>query len=205
VLEKEGQGLNLTWEVRDGIRAHSKGMDDLPRRASSGPATREGEVVLYADRIAYLNHDIDDARRAELIGEEDLPAECTRLLGDTHAARITTMVRDVIEHSPEGGKVTMGPQVAKATNRLKDFLYEHVYRRGPATEGESLRVRRTISALFAFYMERPEECPGGPEAALLGTKGLARAVCDHLAGMTDRFAAQQLVAHFLPQPWREGP
>ena len=114
------------------------------------------------------------------------------------------MVTDVIEHSPEGGAVTMGPQVATVTNRLKDFLYHHVYQRGPATEEESLRVRRTLSTLFSFYMERPDECPGGPEAAREGTKALARVVCDHLAGMTDRFAAQQLVEHFLPQPWREG-
>ena len=202
LLEKEGQGLNLTWEVRDGVREHSKGMADLPRE--TGPATLEGWVVLYSDRIAYINHDIDDAIRAKLITAESLPGECLEVLGRTHGQRITAMVSDVVAHSQDRPEIAMGDRVAKATNELKDFLFEHVYQREERMAGENLRVQRTLRSLFGFYMERPEEVPGGPEAAARGRQALARAVCDHLAGMTDRFASQQLAAHFLPRPWREG-
>ena len=201
MLEKDGQGLNLTWEVRDGIRAHSKGMGDLP--SEIGPATLEGRVVLYSDRIAYINHDIDDAIRARLITAESLPTECLEVLGRTHGLRITAMVSDVVAHSQDRPEILMGDRVARATNCLKDFLFENVYQREERTAGENVRIARTLRSLFGFYMERPEEFAGGPEAAAQGRKALARAVCDHVAGMTDRFASQQLLEHFLPQPWRE--
>jgi len=203
VLEKDGQGLNLTWEVRDGIRNHSKGMEDFPRDRTAGPATLEAWVVLFSDRIAYINHDIDDALRAGLITAEMLPPACLTALGRTHGQRITTMVTDVVSHSQEAD-VAMGEEVTEATNCLKDFLYANVYQR-PGLAGENVRVERTIHSLFDLYMERPEEFPGGSEAARGGVRALARAVCDHLAGMTDRFASQQLAAHFLPRPWREHP
>lgn len=202
VLEKGGQGLNLTWEVRDGIRGHSKGMEDLPREL--GPGTLEAWVVLYSDRIAYVNHDIDDALRAKLITAESLPLEGSAVLGSTHAQRITAMVTDVVTHSQGRTEVVMSESVANATNRLKDFLFETVYQRQEGPVGETRRVHRTLHSLFGFYMERAEEFPGGPEAAARGRKALARAVCDHLAGMTDRFASQQLITHLLPRPWREG-
>jgi len=202
MLEKEGQGLNLTWEVRDGIRAHSKGMEDLPRQA--GAATLEGDVVLYSDRIAYINHDIDDALRAKLITPESLPTECLAVLGRTHAQRISAMVGEMVRCSRGRPEIVLGERMAAATNGLKDFLFAHVYQREARAVGEAGRVQRTLRTLFGFYMERPEEFPGGPEAAARGPKALARAVCDHVAGMTDRFAGQQLIAHFLPRPWREG-
>jgi len=202
VLEKNGEGLNLTHEVRDGIRSHSKGMDDLPRDTSSGPATVEGWVVLYADRIAYINHDIDDAIRGGLITTDELPRECVPVVGDTHSQRITAMVSDVVERSAGTREIRMGPEVEAATNRLKDFLYERVYTRAALTDGEGERVARVLRELFRFYMERVEEVPGGMEAAADGTEALARRVCDHLAGMTDRFAAQQFERHFVPRKWR---
>ena len=203
VLEKDGEGLNLTWEVRDGIRHHSKGMNDLPRERTGGPATLEAWVVLYADRIAYINHDIDDALRAGLITAEMLPEAGLAVLGRTHGQRITTMVTDIAAHSEDRPVIEMSEGVTAATDGLKDFLYEHVYQRANLAGGENARVQRTVHSLFDFYMERPEEFPGGSEAAAQGTRALARAVCDHVAGMTDRFASQQLVAHFLPRPWRE--
>jgi dGTPase len=205
VLEKDGRGLNLTWEVRDGIAAHSKGMEDFPPGPAAGPETLEGWVVLYADRIAYVNHDIDDAVHAGLITIDSLPAEATSLLGRTHAQRITTMVTDVIAHSQDRAEIAMGAGVVAATNRLKDFLYERVYVPISAGEKESERVDRAIRGLFQFYMGHPEEFAGGAEAAAGGTKTLARAVCDHIAGMTDRFASQQLVRNFLPRPYRIAP
>ena len=201
VLEKDGQGLNLTHEVRDGIRRHSKGMEDFPVEPEDRPETLEGVVVSYADRIAYINHDIDDAIRAGLIGEGDLPADCIALLGDTHAKRITTMVSDIVEHSADSPAISMGEEIEAATNRLKDFLYHRVYPVAhDAAEGD--RVRRLVTELFRFLMANPSAVPGGEEAAAEGTALLARRVCDHLAGMTDRFAAQQFEAHFMPRRWR---
>ena len=201
VLEKDGEGLNLTWEVRDGIANHSKGMEDLPREAGSGPATLEGEVVMYADRVGYINHDIDDAIRAGLITAASLPPECISVLGDTHARRITTMVSDIVQHSQGQPALAMGAEVQHATNCLKDFLFDRVYTSG-GTE-EAAQVERVIEHLFRFYMERPEQVPGGREAAG-DQRRLARVVCDYLAGMTDRFAAQQFLQFFLPRRWWRG-
>jgi len=196
VLEKDGRGLNLTWEVRDGIGAHSKGMDDLPVPERSPAATLEGAVVMYADRVAYVNHDTDDAIRAGLLTADSLPSECLEVLGDTHARRITTMVTDIVERSEGKPEVSMGGEVLEATNRLKDFLFAHVYQ----TEGsrELARVKEVVTGLFRRYMEEPGLVPGGATAAREGVEALARVVCDYLAGMTDRFAAQQFERHFIP-------
>ena len=201
-LEKDGRGLNLTWEVRDGIRGHSKGMEDLPTNDGEGPSTLEGAVLVYADRIAYVNHDIDDAVRAGLITPRSLPPECMEVLGETHSQRITTMVADIISHSEGRAEVWMGERVQNATNRLKDFLFERVYQTEAAGGGEAERVRRVIEGLFRFYMAHPEEVPDGRPAAEAGAEQLARRVCDYLAGMTDRFAAQQFQQHFVPRRWR---
>lgn len=199
VLEKDGRGLNLTWEVRNGIGTHSKGMEDLPKGADVGPETLEGWVVVYADRIAYVNHDIDDALRAGLLTPDSLPSDCVALLGDTHAQRIAAMVTDVVSHSQGKAKVVMGSDILTATNRLKDFLFDRVYQ--GSANAQAKRVEHVIDTLFQHYMARPDEVPGGIEAAADGGKHLARAVCDYLAGMTDRFASQQFREHFLPQRW----
>ncbi|UCC69326.1 MAG: deoxyguanosinetriphosphate triphosphohydrolase [Armatimonadota bacterium] len=202
VLEKDGQGLNLTWEVRDGIRAHSKGMEDLPKRPEDGAATLEGRVVMYADRIAYINHDIDDAVRAGLIAAESLPPDCLSVLGDTHAKRITTMVSDIVSHSRDQSEIGVGREVEQASNKLKDFLFENVYQAGGVSGAEADRVARVLKSLFRFYMEHHGEMPGGDAASGQGEPRLARLVCDYLAGMTDRFAAQQFQLHFLPRRWQ---
>jgi dGTPase len=198
VLEKDGSGLNLTWEVRDGIGSHSKGMEDLSASAEHGPATLEGWVVMYADRIAYINHDIDDAIRARLITESSLPSDCVSVLGDSHAQRITAMVADVVEHSRDRPAIHMGSAVREATDRLKDFLLDRVYRAAAAGGEEGEPVVRIISGLFGFYMDHPNLLGEGREAAAAGEAQLARRVCDYMAGMTDRFAAQQFREHLLP-------
>ena len=174
ILEKDGEGLNLTWEVRDGIRHHSKGMNDFPR-TQGGPVTLEAWVVLYSDRIAYINHDIDDAVRAGIITTEQLPEASLAILGRTHGQRITTMVTDVVTHSQDRPVIAMGEEVVVATDRLKDFLFEHVYQRANAAGGENTRVQRTLHSLFEFYMVRPEEFPGGAEAARQGSCARRRA------------------------------
>ncbi len=201
VLEKDGAGLNLTYEVRNGIRSHSKGMDDLPLN-SERPETLEGRIVMYADRVAYINHDIDDALRGGLITADCLPSDCIAVLGDTHARRITTMVSDLVAHSQGRPEIAMGQAVEQATNRLKDFLYDRVYQTAAITSGEAERVSHLLTELFRLYMAKPDLLPDGAEAAGSDTKDRARRVCDHLASMTDRFAAQQFEFHFVPRRWR---
>jgi len=202
LLEKDGAGLNLTFEVRDGIGAHSKGMDDLPKSSSHPPSTVEGMVVLYADRVAYINHDIDDAIRGGLITEDALPAQWIAVLGETHARRITTMVTDIVSRSQGQAEIRMGDEVERATNGLKDFLHERVYREAALSTGESDRVAYVLRELFRCYMAHPAEVPEGARAAADGSRALARRVCDYLAGMTDRFAAQQFESRFVPRRWR---
>jgi len=202
VLEKDGQGLNLTWEVRDGIRRHSKGMEDLPKASEVAPTTLEGQTVMYADRIAYINHDIDDAVRAGLISVDDLPPDCISSLGDTHAKRITTMVTDIISHSQSHPAISSGTAVEEASNRLKDFLFARVYQGEAVAGSDAEKVAGMLKSLFRFYMDHPQEVNGGEQAASASSARLARVVCDYLAGMTDRFAAQRFQAHFLPRGWR---
>jgi dGTPase len=131
ILEHDGQGLNLTWEVRDGILHHSKGAKDLHLGESGSAATLEGRVMRVCDRIAYINHDIDDAIRAGIITEDDLPKECTEILGSRHSKRISTMVIDLVENSKDTNDISLSRDVVEATNKLKDFLFENVYVPGP--------------------------------------------------------------------------
>ena len=196
VLEKEGQGLNLTWEVLDGIRAHSKGKADL-QAALEGeqelPATLEGQVVMWADRIAYLNHDLDDTIRAGLLGPEEVPDSIRAALGETPRDRLARMVSDCIEWSAahvETGtpRIGMQPEVVKILDALKEFMFGRVYL--PRSEDQRERVTEVIRTLFHMYMESPDPLPGWLFG--LGERdGFPRAVCDYIAGMTDRFARQQ--------------
>jgi dGTPase len=223
-LEKNGQGLNLTWEVRDGILHHSKGKSDLlvgqsldKWLARGKPATLEGQIIRICDRVAYVNHDIDDAIRAGLIRTKDLPPECLRVLGSSHAQRITTMVNAIIEASSEvvdgqrlvKERIAMEDEVMEATDCLKNWMFDHVYKLEPVDE--TRRVRNVILALFELFMEKPELMSGADGKSVLShTEGaaqisreeLARHVCDFIAGMTDRFASQTYAALFMPSSWR---
>jgi dGTPase len=250
-LEKKGRGLNLTWEVRDGILHHSKGKKNLnvggashgktgrelapphglephglePDEAGPGdvadrptgdlPATLEGQVVRMCDRVAYVNHDIDDAIRAGLIRAADLPLECVQVLGADHSARITAMVRAIIEASTEssGGErrvkaqIEMREEVREATDALKNWMFENVYLHKTATE--TPKVRLVVMSLFDRFMAEPQRmkgeyarlCPDGDWQALPPAER-ARCVCDYVAGMTDRFASQMYAELFLPASWR---
>jgi dGTPase len=223
-LEKNGQGLNLTWEVRDGILHHSKGKSDLlvgqsldKWLARGKPATLEGQIIRICDRVAYVNHDIDDAIRAGLIHNKDLPPECLRVLGTSHAQRITTMVNAIIEASSEvvdgqrvvKERIAMEDEVMEATDCLKNWMFDHVYKLEAVDE--TRRVRNVIMALFALFMEQPELMHGADgksvlsgmeDAARISREELARHVCDFIAGMTDRFASQTYAALFMPSSWR---
>jgi dGTPase len=188
VLERDGAGLNLTEAVRDGILNHT---------GPTKPATLEGRIVKLVDRVAYINHDIDDALRAGVLAPEDLPAEEIELLGPTGSARIDTLVRDIVAHSADAGDIVQGEEVGGAMLRLRKFMFDRVYL-GEAARGEQERVRRALLGLFDHYMEHPEETP---EAAAAGA-GDCQRVTDYLAGMTDRYCIARFTELTVPEEAR---
>jgi dGTPase len=194
VLEKKGLGLNLTFEVRDGILNHSKGNADLSID-SRGPATLEGRVVKISDRVAYINHDIDDAVRAGIISENDLPADAVEVVGRSHSKRIGAMVVDIVEHSASRATIGMSEPFRAATDSLKDFLFAVVYGRDVRGVMELKHAGDCLKQLFRFYMANPSEIPdmhgqepSAPDAPVEDVQARARAVCDFISGMTDRYA-----------------
>jgi dGTPase len=206
VLEKNGQGLNLTHETRLGIVGHSKGKADLfaapesPQRADDDPPL-EAMVVRICDRIAYINHDIDDAVRAGLLRPQDLPFEVGEALGRTHGARITTLVQNVIETSLDQPFVAMAEPVLSVTNRLKDFLFANVYVQKNAAKAELAKGSALLKQLFRLYMEVPELMPAGRADRSMDVRVRAQAVLDYVAGMTDRYASELFLKHFFPRDW----
>ena len=176
VLEREGRGLNLNADVRDGIARHS-GRAPLPR-------TLEGRIVRVVDRVAYLNHDIDDAIRAGVLAPEALPEAAIAVLGETGSQRIDTLVHDLVEHSALAGDgIVQGPECGAAMSALRDFMFDQVYL-GPQARAEHAKIGHVIGTLFAHYADRPEEIPdgGGAPGADLGQR-----VIDYVSGMTDRY------------------
>lgn len=191
-LEKKGRGLNLTWEVRDGILNH---------RSIGQPATMEGKVVRLADKIAYINHDIDDAIRAGIIAESDLPEECTRLLGTTTRDRINSMIHDIVMNSEERDTICMSEQTEYAMQKLRDFMFRHVYF-NPKAKGEEARAEVMIQQLFEYYYEHPEELPDEYKHMIEACERTEIVVCDYIAGMTDSFAVHTFQNLFVPKAWR---
>ncbi len=175
VLERDGRGLNLTADVRDGIVCHS-GRAPMPR-------TLEGRIVRIVDRVAYLNHDIDDALRARVLDPERLPVDAIAVLGDTGSERIDTLVHDLVEHSAEAGDIVQGQSCGAAMGELRDFMFEHVYL-GPAARTEHSKIETVLGSLFRHYADHPEELPDGGGAP---GADIAQRVTDYLAGMTDRY------------------
>ena len=202
VLEKDGKGLNLTYEVRDGILKHSKGEGKIiSSHLQSMPETLEGEIVRVADIIAYVNHDIDDAIRAGVIKQRDLPKACTKILGDSHARRIDAMVRDVIKvtEKVEGGEISMSQYFMETTEKLRDFLYKEVYF-GMVVYSNFIKASKILRELYYYFLDHEEEFlkESGMSNA---SEPLERRVCDFIAGMTDRYAFNFYERIFLPQPW----
>lgn len=181
VLEKGGEGLNLTHEVRDGILNHT---------GKGYPATREGEIVRIADRIAYVNHDVDDALRAGVISWVDLPKEPLRALGDRMSVRINTMVRDMILTSRERGEIALSEEVHHALMRLRTWLFKNVYHNPRSRENS--KAGEVVGALFGYYLERPEERANSDPDPVVET-------VDFVAGMTDRYALATYKRVFLPR------
>ncbi|MBM3494637.1 MAG: HD domain-containing protein, partial [Armatimonadetes bacterium] len=199
----DGPGLNLTWEVRDGIAHHSKGMRDLTDAAAPRSTTLEGQVVRIADRVAYVNHDLDDAVRAGVIRPDEIPDGPGARLGRTHSERIASMVVDIVAHSDGRPEIGMSPEVAEATDALKRFLWEWVYLRERDENADLVKAQRLVRDLFAFYMERPEEMPADYPPAPDEMRTRAQAVCDYIAGMTDRYAVSRFERHFIPRGLRK--
>ena len=185
-LERGGAGLNLTADVRDGILCHS-GRAPQPR-------TLEGRIVRLVDRIAYINHDIDDAVRAGVLTERDLPSEPIDVLGTTGSTRIDRLVHDLVEHSASAGDIVQGLEARDAMDALRRFMFDQVYL-GPAARREAVKVERLIRLLFDHYVAEPERLPDGGGAA---GADLAQRVTDYIAGMTDRFATRVFAQLTLP-------
>ena len=207
VLEKHGQGLNLTWEVRDGILGHSKGSKDLGIvEGANLPTSLEGMCVRIADRIAYINHDIDDSVRAGVLELADLPQDTLDVLGRSHSKRIGTMVQNVLESSVGRDEVRMTGAVLSATNALKDYMYANVYTMDTRGNVELHKAQFMLKELFRLYMGSsqmllPIEELGPPEFDGETTAARARRVTDFIAGMTDRYAAMKFKQHFFPSAW----
>ncbi len=186
-LERDGEGLNLTAQVRDGILGHSG-------RAPM-PSTLEGRIVRLLDRVAYINHDIDDALRAGVLAETDLPREPIAVLGTTGAQRIDALVHDVVEQSERAGDVVQSPEAAAAMGELRDFMFAHVYL-AEAARREHLKIERVVRTLFDHWCEHPEEIPTLTADA---ADDLATRVTDYLAGMTDRFCIRRFETLTVPR------
>ncbi len=190
-LERSGAGLNLTYEVRMGILGHTGPVI---------PETLEGQVVRSSDRIAYINHDIDDAMRAGLLTEADIPRDISDVLGSSHSARINTLVEDLISSTLETGTLAMRPEIAGAMDRLRTFMFERVYT-NPVAKGEEDKAKDIIRSLYEYYMKHPDRLPADflPQ---LDFDGMERIVCDYIAGMTDKYAVYKYSEIFIPMSWQ---
>ena len=186
-LERDGQGLNLTEPVRDGILRHSSGAGE--------PATLEGKIVRLVDRIAYINHDIDDAVRAGVIGVADLPHEEIAILGETGSRRIDTLVHDLVEHSATAGDIVQGEVAGAAMDTLRTFMFDRVYL-GPIARREHAKIEGMLRALFDHYVAEPDRIPDGGGAP---GADLPQRVTDWLAGMTDRYCIRAFEALSVPE------
>ena len=200
-LERDGQGLNLTHEVRNGIIKHSKGKGlIIPEKKSDRAETLEGQVVRVADLIAYVNHDLDDALRAEVIKKSDIPRTILSVLGDTHSKRIDAMVKDFIYSSRKTDleELRMSEKVSEAAYTLRDFLYTRVYE-SPAIRNEFKKAKKILKDLYEYYLKHIEEVFTDIPSEKKINKH--RMVCDFIAGMTDSFALMTYERIFLPQQW----
>ena len=192
-LEKQGEGLNLTWEVRDGILNH---------KSAGTPHTLEGQIVRLSDKIAYINHDIDDAIRGGVLKEEDIPKTYREILGNSTRVRLDTMIHNVIINSMDQPEIRMSPEVEQATMALRAFMFENVYK-NPVAKGEEEKAINMVTNLYEYYwkhiqllpdqfLEMLEEEGGTPE----------RIVCDYIAGMTDTYAIKKFEEYFIPESWK---
>lgn len=192
-LERHGKGLNLTWEVRDGIRNH---------KSSGTPHTLEGQIVRLSDKIAYINHDIDDAIRGNILREEDIPPEFRKVLGNSTRIRLDTMIHNVIINSMDQPEIRMSEEVQEATMGLRRFMFEHVYK-NPVAKGEEEKAINMVTNLYEFYIRHLELLPEQFLDMLDKNEAdEAQLVCDYIAGMTDTYAVKKFEEFFIPESWK---
>lgn len=191
-LEKDGKGLNLTWEVRDGILNH---------QTSLMPSTLEGKIVRLSDKIAYINHDIDDAIRAHVLLEDDIPEEYRKILGFDTRERLNTLIHDIIDHSRNRNDIYMSPEVAGAMQGLRQFMFQNVYT-NPIAKGEETKAKELLERLFVYYLKHIDVLPGYYLQMLEEGEENDRVVCDYIAGMTDQYAVAKYNEYFMPKSWQ---
>lgn len=191
-LEKEGLGLNLTWEVRDGILNH---------QSRSIPHTLEGKIVRLSDKIAYINHDIDDAIRAKVLTDEDIPIELKRALGFTTRQRLNTLIHNIIINSMGKDDIIMSAEIEEAMIELRKFMFENVYK-NPIAKGEEAKAKAMVEQLFCFYMKYTDRLPQRYWHMLEAGEKKEHVVSDYVSGMTDRYAITKFSEYFLPQEWQ---
>ena len=193
VLEKQWRGLNLTWEVVDGIRNH---------KSTGKPATLEGRIVQLSDKIAYINHDIDDAIRGGILKEEDLPKKYTDILGNRTKVRLNTMVHDVITYSMDKPAVNMSPEVEWALKGLREFMFENVYQ-NPVAKSEEVKAIHMITNLYEYYMKHIDALPK-EYIQMMEEREIRKEqiICDYIAGMTDTYAVKKFQEYFIPESWK---
>ena len=188
----ELEGLNLTYEVKDGMANH---------RSSGNPSTFEGRLVQLSDKFAYVNHDVGDALRAGLIVFEDIPKECVNVLGDTHSKRINTLITDIALRGISGGKIELSKNVENAFLSLREFLFKKVYTDNAAKD-EEVKARKIISALYSYFTEHPEELPEDERKMIADGQEVCRTVCDYIAGMSDFYAINEFSKIYIPKAWK---
>ncbi len=190
ILERE-EGLNLTWEVRDGIRNHT---------GKNIASTLEGQLVKFADRIAYINHDIEDAIRGKVLTEDMLPKECVNVLGKSSSKRINNMIINIIENSTNKERISMSEEFQKAKDELRQYMFENVYV-GSIVKKDEIKAQNIVAELYQHLVKTPELIPK-ETAKWLDSYGIDRVVCDYVAGMTDRYAVKKFHDIFIPESWR---
>lgn len=191
ILEKDNQGLNLTWETRDGIRNH---------QTSGTPATLEGKVVRLSDKIAYIHHDMDDAVRAGILKETDVPKEIRDVLGSTPGERLDTLIHDIITHSMDKNDIIMSEEVGGAMKAIRHFMFENVYT-NPAAKSEEGKAEELIERLYEYYYNNPDKLPRQFRELMSRGERLERVTCDYISCMSDRYAIDVFNSLFVPKSW----
>lgn len=194
VLEKQNKGLNLTYEVRDGILNH---------KTATVPSTLEGKIVRFSDKIAYIHHDMDDAIRGKILAEEDIPKELRNTLGKTTTERLDRFIHDIITNSTGKDDICMSLEIGQALTELRNFMFQNVYQ-NPIAKGEEQKAERLVEALYEFYLKNEELLPGEMRQLIeVNNEVPERVVCDYVSSMSDRFAIAKFSEIYLPNSWRE--
>ena len=191
-LEKSGRGLNLTWEVRDGIINH---------RTSGKPHTLEGQVVRYSDKISYIHHDMDDAQRAGIISEDNIPITLRMLLGENTKERLNTFVHDIVEHSRGKERISMSPEIEEGLRDLRSLMFQDVYL-NPVAKSEEKKAEHVIEELYTYYRKFPEKMSEEYQWLMEEGEPEERVVCDYISGMTDQYSLEKFKDIFIPKGWR---